>query len=185
MKTPKEQAATIGIMAICAVLGGFWVKGQPNIDEESKGDNPPLLVLENARAYRFDELGKNSLSLNSPKTVHYQDDRGTQFTKPNLLSFNNKLGADNLSADFALENKERTQITMEGNVLGISPTKKGNNELRTAKAIYFINEQKAVSQVEVEIKTPESFTTAIGAEWFFNTKLFQLKKDVRTRYEKK
>lgn len=182
MKTPKEQAATIALMAFCAVLGGFWVKSQPNIDEESREANPPLLVLEQASAFRFDESGKINLNLTAPKIVHFQDERGTQFFKPQVM---NNVGGK-LNSDFALENQQRSQINLEGNVIGISPNQKGGfNELKTPKAIYFINEEKAVSELEVELKTPESFTTAVGAEWVFNTKLFQLKKNVRTRYEKK
>ena len=185
--TDKKQSllTTLLLFGVAIVAAVIWLKN--NAFEERKTDTenkPAFLELNRATLHRFDETGKEKITLTAKKVFDYQDERGREFFSPVLVR-KNAANKNQLEADFARENEAETELDLE-KVRAKSINQKGEeNLITTDTAKYFIAENRVETDKYLEIQTPKSKTTATGGEWLVGDNMFILKKNIRSAYAQK
>lgn len=172
------------LIIIATVTLFWWIRNNLQRDQEQNVTGIALLRVTDGVVYRYDETGENTLILNSPEVRYYADRRGTRFQSPKLTR-KHLATIDTLSAMHALENQERTQIHMWGNVRGVHNNlniPRAHTVLESDSLNYHITKNEAETDDSVAITTPESKTSASGAIWQLNDNLFILDKNIRGHY---
>lgn len=172
------------LIAIATVTLLWWIHNNLQRDQEQNVTGIALLRVTDGVVYRYDEIGDNTLILKSPEVRYYADKRGTCFQRPKLTR-KHAATIDTLSAMHAVENQQRTQIHMWGNVLGVHKNlniPKVHTVLESDTLNYHITKNEAETDDSVVITTTESKTSASGAIWQLNENLFILNKNIRSHY---
>ncbi|SUO95368.1 LPS export ABC transporter periplasmic protein LptC [Suttonella ornithocola] len=165
------------------VLVSFLFNRQQSVKTEPVSA-PPLLVINNSETYRYNAQGVTDMHLQSQKTIYYNDDRGTHFQAPVLTQINPPI-KQILQANTAVQNHAKTEIFMQGNVIGQRNNTQNTQQTLTFKTpalTYRVSENTAETNTHVTILTPNSTTYATGALWHLKQNLFILKKNVRSTY---
>lgn len=182
MNYSLRQILLLIFLAVIVLVSFLFNRQQPVKTEPVSA--PPLLVINNSETYRYNAQGITDTRLQSQKTTYYNDDRGTHFQAPILTQIAPPI-TQTLQADTAIQNHAKTEIFMQGDVVGQQNNTQNAQQTLTFKTpalLYRVPENTAETNELVTILTPDSTTYATGALWHLKQNLFILKKNVRSTY---
>lgn len=180
----RQSLVFVLLLAIAALIAVWWGRNQFVDDVPAGKTGIPLITLKQSTLYQFDEQGTRDLILSSEQVRHFQNQKGTEFTQPELT----RLQADatsTLRADFAVQNAQQTQIRMRGEVHATHTPHNKPDDITTFTSptlTYYVPENEAETDDPVVITTRDSITHATGSLWHLNQNLFILKKNIRSDY---
>lgn len=160
----------------------LWQYNEDRIAEaKTLTTDPVALSLENAVMYQYGQTGSLTTRISGQYIEHMKNGEN-HFIAPELKQITPQ-GSRILKAKFGAQSANQQTITLRGNVFA-EESQNGQTvaALHTNQLQYERPQQLITTDSTVILDTPESHTTADGAQWQMQQNLFILKKNIRSSY---
>lgn len=133
----------------------------------------------------YDDSGRLSFQLNSPRLTHDDARSAFHIDDPKFRFFNREGNAWNAASKYALINTQTKMVAMRDNVrvTQASSESKGEFVLTTQALDADTNNKLLSSETTVTVQRPGSILRGIGMKADLDTKSFELAAAVRGRFE--